>query len=145
MPTRTQLKTALTHTLEVVFGFVDADHSLRKALKDAGIHSLSDLLNMREVDIDALTYDDNGASKPVPLGHRNMIRIFQDYVRDCNNKGGTITDFMKVTAEDFDQFRLDPSYVPRQNTAKPILQQNPQVSPPPQSALNTFKKRIKRE
>ena len=81
IPTRIQLKAALAHVLDNVFGFTNKDHPLRKALTAKGINTLVDMLTMKLADIDALTYDDSGTAKRVLKGHLHMIKSYKDYVR----------------------------------------------------------------
>jgi len=148
MTTQTQLKAALTHVIEEVFGFKDQDHPLRKALTAEGIDTLYDMLTMPTTDIDALAYDDSGTERPVPKGYRNLIKVYKDYVIHCDGQGSTITDHTQVSKLEFDQFRGNPAYIAGGSSKLSAVVPAPSQTQPHTSHasdIDNYKKGIKRD
>ena len=71
MTTRQQSQQALEVLTEVLL--LDNDHSIRKALSDAGCTSIFDLIGLSVAQIDELSYSDSGTIRPLPPTLRNMI------------------------------------------------------------------------
>jgi len=82
------------------------DGPLARALDEAGINKINDLLTLDYQSRNALTYQqDDGTVKPLPLGHKNLIRVLKIFADYCQDSGMRIDDWTIVTKRDFDEFR----------------------------------------
>ena len=114
------------HVVRTVLGLGD-DSSLEKALtaQDVQILTVFDILGMTEENIDNLEYvydpdgdGQNAEVRPVPTGYKNLVRVLQDYVAFSKACGFDITDWLKVTQDDFNEFRISPEYVAARRSGK---------------------------
>jgi len=96
------------------------------------------------------------AFKPLPIGHKNLIRVLKIFADFCQDSGRPIEDWTAVTKKDFDDFRTshaglalseksDEFSIPAPN---PVIATSPSPSPPApkqKDLLSKFKKGIKRD
>jgi len=83
-----------------------SDGPLARALDEASINEVNDLLTLDHQLRNALTYkQDDGTVKPLPLGYINLIRVLKIFADYCQDSGMPIDDWMAVTKRDFDEFR----------------------------------------
>ena len=106
---------ALEHILSTVFG-LDDKSPLTKALKAEGVTYISEFLTLDPSTIDSLTYvvEEKGkrSTVPVPKGHRRLITVFFDFVLYRKHQGTPVgEDWISITAEEFDAFRISPEYL----------------------------------
>lgn len=151
MTTRSQARAAFNHILDNIFGHPDGS-PLKTALINDGISDLPSLLTMDNATIDSLCYPDTsnpGASLPVNKGDRNLVRIFRDFVVDKNRQGTPISDFLIVTSEEFDSFRINPAYLGAFSNIPSVTPSTASISPPSVSNKQTpsiiFSRGIKRD
>ncbi len=79
-----------------------SDSPLARALNEAGINEVNDLLTLDHQSRNALTYEqDDGTVKPLPLGYKNLIRVLKIFADYCQDSGMPIDDWMAVTKRDF--------------------------------------------
>jgi len=82
------------------------DGPLSKALARGGIHTITDLLTLSQLEHDALTYHNvYGNVRPLAIGHKNLLRMLKIYGTYCKAKGSPIVDWTVITKKDFDDFR----------------------------------------
>ena len=100
---------AFDHVMENVLGRA----VLRSALESEGIQDIYALLTLDEETIDALSHSDEEGttSLPLPRGDRNLIKVFLGYYRYRSATGDPIDDWLQVTEEGFNEFRLNPDAV----------------------------------
>ena len=104
---RAEAKLAFTYILENVLG-CGKDSLLWLALTQEGIDNIVALCHLTEEKIGLLRY--NGS--PIRLGDQMLLRCFLHYVSYCRKQGKPIGhDWDKITQEEFDQFRIHPSYM----------------------------------
>jgi len=83
-----------------------SDSLLIRALDEAGINEISDLLTLDHQLRNALMYEqDDGTVKPLPIGYKNLIRVLKIFADYCQDNGTPIEDWTAVTKRDFDEFR----------------------------------------
>ena len=147
--TRAKAAAAFDHVLNVVFE-VPKDGPLYKALMKSGDTDIRDTISLSEADIDSLTYDKSDTETDVPLSRRDkvLLRIFKHYIIHRSSTGSPIgDDWLSITQEDFDRYRVSPDYVAVSLGATPpkpptTTVQNPR---PTQTPVDTFKRSIKRD
>jgi len=132
-----------------------SDGPLARALDEAGISEVNDLLTLDHQSRNALTYElDDGTVKPLPIGYKNLLRVLKIFVDYCQDKGMPIDDWTAVTKRDFDDFRTSHDGLAlskksdsfSSSTPTPIVVPTPSMSPPKQKdLLSEFKKGIKRD
>ena len=109
--TRKESRTAYHHVLDNVLGYADGT-PLKEALRHDGLGEIEDLLTIPLADIDTLTYEDPakaGNLLPMPKGHKNIVCLFKDFVHHHIQSASTITsitEWLAITADDFNDFRL---------------------------------------
>jgi len=70
------------------------DGPLACALEEAGINEINDLLTLDHHSRNALTYErDDGTTKPLPIGHKNLIRVLKIFANFCQDSGTPIEDW----------------------------------------------------
>ncbi len=132
-----------------------SDGPLARALDEAGINEMNDLLTLDHQSRNALTYKlDDGTVKPLPIGYRNLLRVLKIFADYCQDKGMPIDDWTAVTKRDFDDFRTsrDSLALSEKSDSFSISASNPVISPTPymptpkqKDLLSEFKKGIKRD
>ena len=114
--TRAQSQAALQHILKDVLAQQDTS-PLVLSIKEEGITSIEDLINLSHPDIDSLVYtvpegDEKGQTKDVPNAPKRLLMVFLDYVRYRVYKQEPITDSWDIiTQEEFQNFRVSPDYL----------------------------------
>ena len=111
--TLSQAKDAFNHILDVIFEQGDGT-PLKSALLEIGISDILGLISIDNDTINRLTYadpKDHSNRICVKKGVKSLVSIFQCYVLHCSTKGTPIKDWLQVTQEDFDEFRVNPTYV----------------------------------
>ena len=99
---------ALEHILDNIFG-LEPDAHLRVALRDKGIHNISEFMSLDPQDIEQLTYSDvdcegNIVQKKVIPGQKIFIRAFFDFACHREHKQSPIEDkWTQVTLEEFNE------------------------------------------
>jgi len=74
------------------------DSPLIRALDEAGINEINDLLTLDPQLRNPLTYKLNdGSVKPLPIGYRNLLRVFKIFTDYCQDRGMLIDDWTAVT------------------------------------------------
>ena len=139
---------AFDHIMENVLG----RSLLKSSLESEGIQDIYALLTLDEGTIDALSYsDDEGTtSLPLPRGDRNLIKVFLGYYRYRSVTGNPIDDWLQVTEEGFNAFRLNPDVI-RAGIPLPTglstVQSSAGASPlaPKYSPADIFRRGIKRD
>ena len=128
--TRAGQHAIMRHVLQQVLQQVD-DSPLAKALSKGGYDIIADVLGMSNSDIDILDYDeredDTIVTLPLLPARKNLIRALQAFVRYQHSTGNPISDYLTVTAAEFNEFRVSvynpnvpitaPSSSPRITTA----------------------------
>ena len=135
--TRTEGKTAFTHVLDTVLGRGDGT-PLKMALLAEGIDDIFSLVSLNENAINTLEYkDENDALKPIRLSDKMLLKCFLMYVFAKKNEGELLTDgWTKITQADFDEFRINPSFIAN-NTNIPITSSSTApAKPAPPTALS---------
>jgi len=134
-----------------------SDGPLARALDEAGINEINDLLTLDHHSRNALTYKrDDETTKPLPIGHKNLIRVLKIFADFCQDSGMPIEDWTTVTKKDFDDFRTsraglalsEKSDVFSISAPNPVIVASPSPSPPApkqKDLLSEFKKGIKRD
>jgi len=143
--TRKESKTAFHHILDNVLGYPDGS-TLKEALRYDGIETIEDLVTITLPDIDTLTYEDSGKKgtrSPVPKGPRNVIRLFKYFVHYRQQSGPPISDWLAITADDFNNFRLHASVLSVSATQPPPSSAS--SAAPKYSPADLFKRGIKRD
>ncbi|KAG7373906.1 hypothetical protein IV203_013001 [Nitzschia inconspicua] len=148
--TKSQSAQALEYILKNVFDLDDED-ILRESLKHRGVTSIYKLIFMKKV---------NGVKQrvPIPWGKGQIINVFLDYILYKEETGKPIDGkWTEIKKDDFNQFRIDPSYLRARLLAKdgvPVFKpvsNSPAPSTPAQvtgtapSAVMMFQKGIKRD
>ncbi|KAG7357290.1 hypothetical protein IV203_001978 [Nitzschia inconspicua] len=133
--TKSQPAQALEHILTNVFD-LEAKDPLRAALRDNGFVDIYDLVNMERKHVEDLAYLDevDGTQQriPIPWGKREIINVFRDYIiyrHEINEPIGI--NWTDITMEQFNKFRIDPSYLRARLLAKdgvPVFK--PVTNPP---------------
>ncbi len=96
---------AYKHVTSTVLNQPDGS-PLLKALDNAGVLDILDLLSLTRQQVHSLSYDDNGTMKPVAVAPRNKIITFVAYINYRNNHGTPIgNDYLSVTEAQYDNFR----------------------------------------
>ena len=121
----------------------DDSSPLKKALVGAGITDMFALNTLDNDTIDDLVYDVSPTEKDVSInrGDKSLLWIFLDYVIHRVNKGDPIgDDWTAVTAEDFDQFRINPQYGGQlRNPGPNQTSTSSTAAPTPSPSTNTSK------
>ena len=117
---RIQKTAVMTHILEIVLD-QDPDSNIHKALATNDITSPHDLSMMDEDDINDLEYPTStaGVTKVLSKGNRGLLKAFKGYVTHQATIGSPIDDnsWLSITREDFDAFRISPSFTLRTTPA----------------------------
>ena len=137
-------QTTLKHVIENVLGKGEGSN-LAKALV---AYRVIDIHGLMEAVPGELEYEnDEGAIVPVLKSDQHLVSILQDFEVAMQ----PITDWLGITAEDFDQFRTDRRYAANRNPGNPLLNppsQAPLVSPSNsngRSPADIFRRGIKRD
>ena len=105
-------KLALTHILEQVMD-QDPDSPLHKALDAAVIKSPHDICMLDYDALASLRYPASDTTFEVlPKGNVGLLHAFKSFVAHRHASGNPITDsdWLKITADEFDLFRVSPSF-----------------------------------
>ena len=144
--TRKESTEALNHVLDNVLGRGDGT-PLKNALIQNGIEGILDMGNLRQADIDTLSYtDDKNTQVPLNLGDKNIIRVFLQYVNYRTDLGAPIGDgWIAITRDDFNEYRahLMASNAPGTSPTMSSSSTGPQRKPT--SPVDTFRRGIKRD
>ena len=109
---RSASQVALTYVLKDVFHLPESS-PVHLALQAEGIRHIEDLLVLTPEQINDLRYTDKGESLRLSLGHRNIIRLFIDFVRHRINVGEPIgDDYNSLNSEVFDDYRTSAHLMP---------------------------------
>ena len=140
--TRAEAKAAITYILETVFN-LSAGSPLHSALDRAAITSPLDLVTMRDVDYETLDYADGNNVLPLPKGYSGLLRAFKAFISHQRDNNVTITDTIWTTlrTEDFNNFRIGPSYFRSHTTPT----QAPPAITPSSDPLRDFRRGIRRD
>ncbi len=96
---------AYKHVTSTVLNQPDGS-PLLKALDNAGVFDILDLISLTRQQVHSLSYDDNGTMRPVAAAPRNKIITFVAYINYQNNHGTPIgNDYFSVTEAQYDNFR----------------------------------------
>jgi len=115
-----------------------SDGPLARALDEAGINEINDLLTLDHQSRNALMYEqDDGTVRPLPLGYMNLIRVLKIFTDYCQDSGMPIDDWMAITKRDFDEFRrsCDGLALTEKSDAFVISAPTPIISPTPSALL----------
>ena len=127
----TQSVDALTHILDNVFGR-GKETPIGKALALHGIIEILDLVNLRQEDIDSLTYPDSEDKcilRNLNPGDKNIIRIFIKYTTYQTYNGDAIGDnWTSITRSLFADYRNNNKVTTP--THPPIIQDSPKITTP---------------
>ncbi|KAG7361927.1 reverse transcriptase RNA-dependent DNA polymerase [Nitzschia inconspicua] len=163
--TKSQRAQALEHILTNVFD-LEANDPLRASLRDDGIVGIYDLVSMEREYVKSLTYLDevDGTQQRtlVPRGTARLIIILKDFLRYKVAMGEPVDDdWTGITQEEFDSFRVSGVYleatamanggiplfkpITNSSTAHPTVSTTPATTYVQPSAVEMFKKGIKRD
>jgi hypothetical protein len=150
--TRQEAKTIFDHILDQVISR-HGTNDLKTALVRDGVDDLFSLLNIDDATIDDLQYPDpNDATNllEVRRSDKSMIKLWRDYVLYRESKGDPIGDnWLQVTQESFDEFRLSSTNVARLSsfaTTLPTMSVSPGTTTASKfSKVDLFRKGIKRD
>ena len=144
--TRSQSRAAFNHVLDNVLHRGD-DSGLKQALVSDGYADIESLINIRHGDIDDLTYDKTATEVDVPVkrGDKSLLCIFQDYVTHRNMSSDPIEgSWTTITSDQFNTFRVDPSYNPNGGPASGSSHAPPATPPSTRySPADVFRRGIK--
>ena len=154
--TRNEARATFTHVMDDVLGRKDGS-ALKSSLVDEGIDDIFSLMTIDENSIDGLkfkdTADDN-AMKPIRLSDKMLLKCFLHFVTNKELEGTPILDhdWSKITQEEFDEFRISPTYVttrtsnalslPATHRTGPSTSTNPSSS---YSPADIFRRGIKKD
>eukprot|EP00934_Nitzschia_sp_Nitz4_P007310 Nitzschia sp. Nitz4//scaffold540_size3482//132//1217//NITZ4_009266-RA/size3482-processed-gene-0.2-mRNA-1//1//CDS//3329554260//7300//frame0 len=127
------------HVLSEIFA-QDENSPLRLALAEAHIQDVPSIITLSFEDIDSLVFPiDPGEERDIEKrfllpGHKNLVRIFQDYVHEQQEilQGNGIdsrVDILSLDPDDFDDFRIN-RYASRRMTGASV-HSHPTVAPSP--------------
>ena len=85
---------------------IDQDDLLLKALDNAGLDTVADLIMLTDPQIDALTYDDGTTVLTPSLSSRNKLRILRVCYLHLQQVRTNWTDHLKVNEDEWDEFRV---------------------------------------
>ena len=107
--TRSQSIAAFDHIMDTVLG----RPILKSALESEGFQDIYALLMIDEATIDNLVYSDEEGTttSPLPRGDKNLIKVFLGYYKYRSVTEDPIDDWLKITEEDFNEFRLNASFI----------------------------------
>ena len=109
---RSAPQVALAHVLKNVFHLPESS-PVHLALQAESIRHIEDLLVMTPDQINGLRYMDQGESLRLNLVHRNIIRLFIDFVRHRIGAGEPIgDDYSSLNSEVFDDYRTSAHLMP---------------------------------
>jgi uncharacterized pyridoxamine 5'-phosphate oxidase family protein len=140
--TRADAKAAFDHVVGTIFD----SKGIRSALDKAGCNDMFKLLSLDVATIENLQMEHPSvATKSVDLlkCDKAMLKIFLSFVNACKVSGKPIgdEDWIKLTCEDFDKFRSDPSNRVLPTSPSPISSCGSSSF----SMVEQFKKGIKRD
>ena len=114
--TRANLEAMFDHILVNLF-HQEKDNPLHKALIEQGLNheSPSVLANLSDLEIEGFKYlDENNNPLPVPIGKRNYLKVFRDFVRYKASLHEAIQDtyegWMGINREDFYNYQVSGYY-----------------------------------
>ncbi len=110
--TRTQRKEALKYVLLTVMDQSE-DGPVMRALADASIEIVDDLMGLVDLDIDAFSYVPTGETNRIDLvpSQRGLLRGFCAYIRYRARSSTPIGDtWTSITKQEFDDFRISDFY-----------------------------------
>ena len=124
------------------------DSPVHRALTKDGRVDVRDAVNLRDLEIDKLTYDaDDGSTQSLNGGNRGLLKAFSSFVYHRSTTGNPIEDAWKtITQAEFDDFRTGPDYfvLLAGSAATPGKAPTPRTSSP-RDLLYEFCKGIKRD
>ena len=113
--TRNEAKTTFTHIIDNVLDHKDGT-PLKSSLMDEGIDDIFSFMSLDENTIDSLRYKDaadNNIIKPIRLSDKMLLKCFFHFVTNKDLEGTPIADhdWFTITQEEFDEFRISPTYI----------------------------------
>ena len=113
--TRNEAKSTFVHVMDNVLGRKDGS-ALKSSLIEEGIDDIFSFMSLDENTIDGLKYedqDDDNIIKPIRLSDKMLLKCFLHFVTNKDLEGNTINDhdWIKITQEEFDEFRISPTYI----------------------------------
>jgi len=147
---RTQARAAFDHVMDNVLDRGD-DSSLKQALTTAGFRDIYQLLELQPADVEHLVYreEDGEDDLPIRRGDKGLLFTFLEFVSARGTRGTPIDDWLALTIEEFDAFRIEPVRIFVRNPETLAAPGVPTVSPAPRapslSAAAQFKRGIKRD
>ena len=114
--TRAEAKAAFDHVLDNVLG-MDDNSALKKSLIAQGRQDIFALRSLDSASINALAYDKSPTETDILISRsdRGMIMAFLAYINYERNNGNPLSssnDWMAITQENYDDFRIGPSFDP---------------------------------
>ena len=150
--TRPQAKAAFNHVLDNVLGRDDSS-PLKQSLLKENVQDIFDLCSMEESTINVLCYDKSPTETDVDVSRtdKTLLRIVITYVGYLRTSGTNAltqaTDWMALTQEDFDDFRIT-KYTPPLSQPSPIATSSTTATAPPSTKYTPaelFRRGIKRD
>ena len=144
--TRADQREALQHVLRNVLVLADTD-PIPSSFVLHGISTITDLINFPREDIPSLTYQSEDVFLPLHRGNVGLLMAFQAFFIESTKHSPftSLQQFLDMTQDDFDTFRISPSYY------APLLGHT-STSPPNMSSTTTprnpvldFKRGMKRD
>ena len=146
---RAQARLAFNHVMDNVLERGD-DSDLKAALLFSGFRDINDLLGIGPEDVDHLTYREPNTviDLPVIRGDKGLLFCFLEYVAHRADDDDPIEDedWMTVTVEDFDDFRVSPGRIfTRPRVAAPDVPTVGHGARPGMNPVESFKRTIRRD
>jgi hypothetical protein len=113
MATKYSSKAAFDHVLDVILERDDST-PLKRALLQQGYNDIHALAILSDDVINSLTHDDPKGKVDVPILNfeKALISAFLDFIIHRNNINNPVgSDWKSITKEEFDDFRIDPTYL----------------------------------
>jgi hypothetical protein len=153
--TRNEAKSTFAHVMDNVLGRKDGS-ALKASLVDEGIDDIFLLMSLDEGIIDGLKFKDQADGdtlKPIRLSDKMLLKCFLHFITNKDLEGNPINDhdWTKVTQEEFDEFRISPSYIatrtPNALSLPATRKTGPNTSPNPSSysPADIFRRGIKKD
>ena len=105
----TTRKEVFEHVLHTVLE-QPKDDQLEKSLLEAGKGNIYLILSIADDEINTLTYTKEDKIVPLRKHEQGLIRVLQQYNLFMSTKGTPITDWMLVTVNDINQYRISPHF-----------------------------------
>ena len=153
--TRNEAKSTFTHIMDNVLGRKDGC-ALKASLVDEGIDDIFSLMSLDEGIIDGLKFKDQADGdtlKPIRLSDKMLLKCFLHFITNKDLEGTPINDhdWTEITQEEFDEFRISPTYIatrtPTALSLPAIHKTGPNTSANPNSysPADIFRRGIKKD